>query len=64
VSSDNEIRNTAKAMGAGLISSDKIASLGQRTNKNKISKEQSDKYNPQTIDVDYWLKQFGESEEE
>jgi len=64
VSSDNEIRNTARAMGAKIISSDDLASINREEKNHKKPMEQNEKYNPQTVDVDYWLKQFGESEEE
>ena len=61
VSSDSEIRFTAEDMGAKAISSEIfIASLRPNRNRSqtKINKE---KYQPENIDINYWLDQFNQS---
>jgi predicted RNA-binding protein with PIN domain len=61
VSSDSEIRYTAKDMGAESIKSEKlIATLNQDHKKDqyKLNKE---KYQPENVDMDYWLKKFNQS---
>ncbi len=62
VTSDHEILNTAHDMGARtLTSSDFLATFPARGNR-KQSAATEKKYNPQQIDMDYWLKIFGENE--
>ena len=62
VSSDNEILFTAKDHGAKTIKSEVFLNQYKKQpaqKKNKTSAS-SEKYNPENIDVDYWLKQFGD----
>jgi predicted RNA-binding protein with PIN domain len=62
VSSDNEIIFTAKDHGAKAIKSEVF--LKQYVKKTVLKKNRTsvsnEKYNPENIDVDYWLKQFGD----
>ena len=62
VSSDNEIIYTSQDHGAQTIKSETFLSQysGKPKSKNKESNGSSEKYNPENIDVDYWLKQFGD----
>ena len=64
VTSDSEIRWTAEDMGAQVISSENfIVSQLQTGHKNKTRINQ-EKYNPEDIDMDYWLNKFNESGDE
>ena len=61
VSSDHEIRNTARDMGAAVQSSAEFLNRQGSAKKQRMSREISQKYNPGTVDMEYWLKVFGES---
>lgn len=57
VSSDNEIRYTAEDMGASaLLSEHFIASFQKKAKNQHIPNKE--KYHPENVDVDYWLKKF------
>jgi predicted RNA-binding protein with PIN domain len=62
VSSDNEIIYTAQDHGAKSIKSEIF--IREQNKKPAAQKSSStpnsEKYNPENIDVDYWLKQFGD----
>ena len=58
VSSDNEIRNTAMAMGAKTVKSEDLVRNNPKQSKRNPGQKTHGKYNPGSIDVDYWLKQF------
>ena len=62
VSSDNEIIYTSQDHGAHTIKSETfIAQFSVNPkSKDKRSNGSTEKYNPENIDVDYWLKQFGD----
>ena len=57
ISSDNEIIYTARDMGAYVLSAKQFAS---QTNSKKTPVENLEKYQPENIDVDAWLKLFNE----
>lgn len=59
VSSDHEIINTARAMGAEVLPSEKLIEAGSVKAKKSQPRERQEKYNPEHIDMDYWLKKFG-----
>ncbi len=65
VSSDNEIIFTAKDHGAKAVKSERF--IAQYTKKAPQQKTRlpkiNEKYNPENIDIDYWLKQFGDDNE-
>jgi len=61
VSSDSEIRNTAEDMGAKAIASENlIVSYKENQSKSQI-KTSKEKYQPENIDVNYWLNKFNQS---
>ena len=61
VSSDSEIRYTAEDMGAIVMTSENlIASLKQHRSKSQIQSNK-EKYQPENIDINYWLKKFNQS---
>ena len=63
VSSDSEIRFTAEDMGAKAMTSENlIASLKQNRNKSQ-TKINNEKYQPENVDVNYWLDKFNQSGE-
>ncbi len=55
ISSDNEIIYTAQDMGAHVLSAKQFA---VRQNNKKAATENSEKYQPQNIDIEAWLKLF------
>ena len=55
ISSDNEIIFTARDMGALVLSATQFASPLNTPSKQK---NDSEKYDPQNVDVDSWLKLF------
>ncbi len=57
ISSDNEIIYTARDMGAHVLSAKQFA-VQKKTQK--ASAENSEKYQPQNVDVEAWLKLFNE----
>jgi len=59
ISSDHEIINTARAMGAEVLPSEKLIEAGSVKAKKSQPRERQEKYNPENIDLDYWLKKFG-----
>ncbi len=61
ISSDNEILFTATDMGAVAVKSEDFANnaVDEPTRPGSKEKEQMDKYDPENVDVNYWLKQFG-----
>ena len=64
VSSDSEIRYTAKDMGATALSSENlIASIKKAENKTQFNTNK-EKYQPENVDVNYWLKKFNQSGDE
>ncbi len=65
VSSDNEIIYTSQDHGAHTIKSETFLDQYSRNpkSKNKRPNNSTEKYNPENIDVDYWLKQFGDDKE-
>ncbi len=62
VSSDNEILFTAKDHGARTIKSEDFISkyVIKKSSKKIRSPKNSEKYNPENVDMEYWLKQFGD----
>jgi len=65
VTSDREIINTARDMGAQSLSSEDFISRRHKANSVTSKTEASaQKYDPSHVDVDYWLKQFGRDEQE
>lgn len=65
ITSDHEIINTAKAMGANFMTSESFISMRLSPAKQQIKNknEYEQKYNADHIDMDYWLKQFGKDKE-
>ena len=61
VSSDAEIRNTAKDMGATAISSESIIARTNQNQKDTLFKNSKEKYQPENVDVNYWLEKFNQS---
>jgi predicted RNA-binding protein with PIN domain len=65
VTSDREILNTARDMGAQVLLAEDFIARGHSANAQEQKSEASaQKYNPSSVDVDYWLKQFGEGGQE
>ncbi len=64
VSSDHEIINTARDMGAQIVQSEKFLKSSLKKTSVKNTMGTPDKYNPQNVNVDYWLEQFKNGEEE
>ncbi len=61
VTSDSEIRFTAEDMGAVVMTSENlIGSIKQNRSKSQIQCHR-EKYQPENIDVNYWLDQFNQS---
>lgn len=61
VSSDLEIRFTAKDMGAIVMTSENlIDSIKRERSKSQIQNNR-EKYQPENIDVNYWLNKFNQS---
>lgn len=59
ISSDHEIQNTARDMGARVINSAEfLKSGGKKTKTDVYEKEPDMKFNPDREDLDYWLRQF------
>jgi len=63
VTSDLEIRFTAEAMGAQILSSEQLIKNLQSNNSKSYNKTNKEKYQPENIDVDYWLNKFNQSGE-
>lgn len=63
VSSDHEIINTAKDMGAQSVKSEYLQKSNLKKSKKSSGKSTHIKYNPGVVDVDYWLKQFNRDED-
>jgi len=63
VSSDLEIMNTARDMGAHIVKSEDFARSSSVKKAEPASAEYRQKYDPEKIDMDYWLKQFGKDNE-
>jgi predicted RNA-binding protein with PIN domain len=63
ISSDSEIRHTARIMGSELKKSESFAD-SNKNKKQKLNPAMREKYNPNSVDVDYWLKQFGSGEDD
>lgn len=59
ISSDNEIIFTARDMGAQVLNADQFVSPIITSSKQKNN---SEKYDPQNVDVDSWLKLFDAGE--
>lgn len=59
ISSDNEIIYTAQDMGAKVL---KFLNSGFSRKKGSASAEYGEKYQPQNVDVQEWLKLFKEGE--
>lgn len=57
VSSDNEIRYTAQDHGAKVMHSNEFLNLAGSTSD--FNEEARQKRDPDNIDIDYWLRQFG-----
>ncbi len=65
VSSDNEIMTTAKAMGTRAIKAEEFLTQ-QKKSADNIEQEHTEykqKYDADNIDMNYWLRQFGEDKE-
>jgi len=58
VSSDNEIRYTALDHGARALKSEEFVKLLKTGSQSPKQSQNSQKYNPQNIDLDYWMEQF------
>jgi len=63
VSSDQQILNTAKDMGAMAMKSDLLGCKGKPNGSGK-SANRSEKSNPMENDLDYWMDVFGETKSE
>lgn len=61
ISSDLEIRNTAKDMGAKAIPSEKFITTIDQSQKDTRFKNNREKYQPENVDIDYWLNKFKQS---
>lgn len=59
ISADNEIINTAKAMGVEIMPANDLNNRDLKPGQTN-NKERDEKYNPRDIDIDYWLKKFDE----
>ena len=64
VSSDHEIINTAKDLGAGVLRSEELLKTGTSEISSKGKTGNEKKYNPTDINVDYWLEQFKRGNDE
>jgi len=64
VSSDHEIINTAKDLGARFIRSEEFLKSKFNRDSGKTQMTNVEKYNPKDVNIDYWLEQFkrGDSE--
>lgn len=63
VSSDGEIRDTARAMGARVEGGREFLA----SQKDKSAQEENNnehKYNPENIDINYWLDAFGRGDDQ
>lgn len=62
ISSDHEIINTARAMGAQFVKSEIFIKSQPAPAKQQYKKgsEYDQKFEADNIDMNYWLKQFGE----
>ena len=58
VSSDHEILNTARAMGARFMRSEEFLKATAQKQGGSGNAHSSEKYNPTNVNVDYWLEQF------
>ncbi len=64
VSSDAEILKTARDLGAKFIRSEEFYRTAPRTPSQTKPVEGNQKYNPENVDLDYWLRLFGEAPDE
>ncbi len=62
ISSDNEILKTARDLGAHFIRSESFYQTSDVSKHHDAARETKEKYNPQNIDLDYWLTVFGSDE--
>lgn len=58
ISSDHEIINTARDMGAEVLPAEMLVKPEPIKEKHH-PRERQEKYDPGHIDMDYWLKKFG-----
>ena len=64
VSSDNEILKTARDLGANFIHSEAFYASSKTSDQKGLPKESRQKYNPNNVDVDYWMNLFGKDKSE
>ncbi len=62
ISSDNEILKTARDLGARYTRSEAFYA-SQNSTRKTTSDESGIKYNPENVDVNYWLHLFGDDNE-
>lgn len=64
ISSDNEILRTARNLGARFIRSEAFYRASDTSRNHDATSETREKYNPEHVDLDYWLNIFGGEENE
>ncbi len=64
VTSDREILNTARDMGAHVQRSENLAQKKSASNSTTTFEDTREKYAPDNVDVEFWLKQFGSEDNE
>ena len=64
ISSDNEILKTARDLGANFIRSEAFYASSKTSGQQDLPKESKQKYNPDNVDVNYWMKLFGNDKNE
>ncbi len=64
VSSDHEIINTAKDLGARVLRSEEFLKTHPNSGSAESQTKNVEKYNPKDVNIDYWLEQFKRGNEE
>ena len=64
ISSDNEILRTARDLGARFIRSEAFYRASDTSRNHDATSETREKYNPEHVDLDYWLNISGGEENE
>ncbi len=64
ISSDNEILKTARDLGARFMRSEAFYAGKQSSQSPNLPEGSGQKYHPDNVDVTYWLRLFGEADEE
>ena len=63
ISSDNEILRTARDLGAKFIRSESFVGSQTSSSEKYGLKETRQKYDPENVDVNYWLRLFGSDDD-